>query len=282
MAESTDDTGSAFETVATAVNTITASVDELVYSSSQLRGWADSLRTTVNGLMLSDLSPLTNSARLQEAQRQFASAQVIAEETGDMSGLSGAAQTYLKEAASYYASSGPYIAIFGEVTGYLSSMAGKAETEAQRAERIESIQAAQAEAQRIATEAVTAATREADTASRTAAQQQQQQLQLQTLLAEQQRIELALANSHAIDAEGVLSAQLQAMIDVNAGVQSLAHLLSMLPGDLAAAIGGAVGVAPQQYGGDLVNQLYQQVLGRQGEASGVAYWQSVQQQGFGT
>src|SRR5690606_25250294 len=70
--------------------------------------------------------------------------------------------------------------------------------------------------------------------------------------------------------------------DVNAGVQSMAHLLSMLPGDLAAAIGGAVGVAPQQYGGDLVNQLYQQVLGRQGEASGVAYWQSVQQQGFGT
>src|SRR5690606_23718088 len=99
---------SAADTLATIPNTIaniTAGVDDLAASSSQLQSWAKSIQATVQQLMLSDVSPLTNRQRFDEAQRQLAMAQVLAEE-GDPSQLAAATQTFLRENAAYFGNTG--------------------------------------------------------------------------------------------------------------------------------------------------------------------------------
>jgi TP901 family phage tail tape measure protein len=83
-----------------------------------------SLRTLIDNLKLSDISPLTPAERLAEAQRQYASI-LAAVEGGDFSRageLDSAAQAYLGEASSYYASSATYEGIFNNVLGSLESL----------------------------------------------------------------------------------------------------------------------------------------------------------------
>lgn len=76
------------------------------------------------GLLLSDVSPLTNAQRLAEASAQYNAlrAPAGAGDTGALGKLSGAADAYLKEARSFYASGSDYAAIFNTVQGGLSAL----------------------------------------------------------------------------------------------------------------------------------------------------------------
>lgn len=75
-------------------------------------------------LSLSDLSPLTNAQRLAEASGQFdaLSGQSRAGDVGALGKISGAADAYLREARSYYASGSAYSAIFSTVQGSLAAL----------------------------------------------------------------------------------------------------------------------------------------------------------------
>jgi hypothetical protein len=98
-----------------------------------------SLRTLIDNLKLSDISPLTPAERLAEAQRQYASI-LTAVEGGDFSRageLDSAAQAYLGEASSYYASSGAYESIFNDVLGSLESLENQYGQETDYEARIE-------------------------------------------------------------------------------------------------------------------------------------------------
>jgi len=72
-------------------------------------------------LQLSDLSPLTNSQRLSESKNQYGQIllQAQAGDTTALSQLSGASQSYLEEARTYYASSDEYLAIWNSVNDEL-------------------------------------------------------------------------------------------------------------------------------------------------------------------
>jgi hypothetical protein len=93
---------------------------------------ANALLDTVDQLNLSTLSPLSNKARLDFAKNQY-SASLAAAQGGDLAAagaLSADGQAYLKEAASYYASSGQYTDIFNSVTGSLGDLGKEFKTEA--------------------------------------------------------------------------------------------------------------------------------------------------------
>lgn len=261
------------------VDSVATAVDSLAYSSGQLRGWASSLLGLVNQLTLSDLSPLTNKQRLLYAQGEYAAAQVKAEETGDFSGLQAAAQAYIRENANYYANNPQGVQNFEEVVAYLSKMGVSLDGQADQAETAERAQERAAEAQRQATEALRASQQEAATKAQEDARVAREQAALDLLLQEQQRLELALQTAYAVDADAILEAQLQALVDTSTGIDTLADLLGILPQELAAALGGVIGLQPQDYGSTLniVERLYKEVLGRDGDTAGVAYWEAYKQ-----
>jgi hypothetical protein len=100
-----------------------------------------SLGTLIDNLKLSDISPMTPAERLAEAQRQYASI-LTAVEGGDFSRageLDSAAQAYLGEASSYYASSGAYENIFNNVLGSLESLEAQYGTSLSYEERKEQL-----------------------------------------------------------------------------------------------------------------------------------------------
>jgi hypothetical protein len=100
-----------------------------------------SLRSLIDNLKLSDISPLTPAERLAEAQRQYASI-LAAVEGGDFSRageLDSAAQAYLGEASSYYASSATYEGIFNNVLGSLESLEAQYGTSLSYEERKEQL-----------------------------------------------------------------------------------------------------------------------------------------------
>ncbi|WP_271270217.1 hypothetical protein [Aliamphritea hakodatensis] len=85
---------------------------------------AASLAGVVNGLKLSDNSPLKAQAKFNLVQSDFAALQVRAE-TGDAEALGqigNAAQAYINQAASFYASTGAYKDIFEDVTKVLTGL----------------------------------------------------------------------------------------------------------------------------------------------------------------
>ena len=79
-------------------------------------------------LLTSDLSPLSSQEQLQAAASQYQNV-LSAARGGDataLGNLSGAADSYLKQARSYYASSQDYTNIFGGVQGALASLGASA------------------------------------------------------------------------------------------------------------------------------------------------------------
>jgi tape measure domain-containing protein len=84
----------------------------------------NNLKAFVDGLKLSDLSPLDPLQRFQEAKGQYGT-KLLKAQAGDQSALAdlpNAAQAYLTEARSYYASTPEYASIFGNVTSTLESL----------------------------------------------------------------------------------------------------------------------------------------------------------------
>jgi hypothetical protein len=110
---------------------------------SQEENLLKSLRTLIDNLKLSDISPLTPAERLAEAQRQYASI-LAAVEGGDFSRageLDSAAQTYLGEASSYYASSNAYKSIFNGVINSLEQLENQYKSAESYEERKEQLDA---------------------------------------------------------------------------------------------------------------------------------------------
>lgn len=94
----------------------------LITGMQQLLSLADRMAA----LNLSDLSPLTASERLAAAGGQYATLLAQAR-AGDMTAvdrLGGAAQTYLQEGRSYYASSQDYTQLFSDVQGAVGEFVG--------------------------------------------------------------------------------------------------------------------------------------------------------------
>jgi TP901 family phage tail tape measure protein len=84
----------------------------------------NNLKAFVDGLKLSDLSPLDPLQRFQEAKGQYGT-KLLKAQAGDQAALAdlpNAAQAYLTEARSYYASTPEYASIFGNVTSTLESL----------------------------------------------------------------------------------------------------------------------------------------------------------------
>jgi tape measure domain-containing protein len=87
---------------------------------------AQAIKGVVDGLKLSNLSPLNPEGRLKEAQGQYNTA-LLKAQAGDataLANLGGLAQSYLTEARSYYASSDQYVKIFQGVTASLDKIYG--------------------------------------------------------------------------------------------------------------------------------------------------------------
>ncbi len=87
----------------------------------------EQISRVLNSLKLGNISPLTPQQKLLEAQQKFAASLVKVEsgDLGEASNLAQGAQAYLDQAASYYASSGPYLRIFDDVTSALEALQGK-------------------------------------------------------------------------------------------------------------------------------------------------------------
>lgn len=201
----------------------------------------ETLSDLMDSLLLSDQSILDPMERLQEAQRQFAELQVRAEngDTDAVSQFQGASSSYLDAAAAYYGQgSSQYAAIFGEVTDSVSGL------EDQFSTSLDGI-----------------------TDGNSIADQQ---------LAEQQR-----ARQTLID-------QLQTQIGMLNGIDTFSELLDTLPASIAEQLEGII-ATQGKYGTVLpdgtytddsgfsstqktINDLYEDVLGRNADESGLDYW----------
>ncbi len=247
--------------IADVVDTVTGSVDRLRFSSSQMRSVADNLLATVARLTLSDISPLTNRERLDFAESQYRQAQAQAR-AGDPSQVAGALQAYLAEVSSYFASSDEGLAIWKEELAWAEQMGitlgGMAEQAERQEQAIQSAATTVAAAQGLTTDEI------------------RRQADLDRLLQEKQLIEQQIQSLTATDSLALLDSQLAALIDANTGIESMAGLLAILPQGIADALAGIVGVAPEEYGSDtnLVERLFNEVLGRSATGTEAAYWQT--------
>jgi tape measure domain-containing protein len=91
---------------------------------NKVAGAVNNLKAFVDGLKLSDLSPLDPLQRFQEAKGQYGT-KLLKAQAGDQSAIAdlpNAAQSYLQEARSYYASTPEYASIFDNVTSALESL----------------------------------------------------------------------------------------------------------------------------------------------------------------
>lgn len=93
------------------------SIQKLIDFGKQLRGYTDSLK-------LGNLSPLTTTQKLAEAQKQFQDTlnKAMGGDSTAQQALTGKADAYLQLAQTAYASSGAYTSIFENVTGALDAL----------------------------------------------------------------------------------------------------------------------------------------------------------------
>ena len=108
-------------------------------NAQALRDFAEDLKGWLDDIAMSDLSNLTNTERLNEAQRQYQETLKLAQ-GGDekaRSELTQKAQQYLEEAQSYYASSGAYAGDTGIYETVRSQVSGLATTSTAQAAKIE-------------------------------------------------------------------------------------------------------------------------------------------------
>ncbi|MCW2309743.1 TP901 family phage tail tape measure protein [Rhodobium gokarnense] len=120
------------------LNAYNAERSELEDTASTLENFIDQVKAFRDDLKLdSNLSTLSASERLAEAQQQYSStfqAAMRGDETA-MSSLTSAAQAYLEEAKSYYASSPQYATIFEQVTSSLDTVQASATRQLTSTER---------------------------------------------------------------------------------------------------------------------------------------------------
>lgn len=114
------------------INDAKSAADSLYATQQQtiesLRDALKGLKDYADSLKLSDLSPLTNAARLTESRNQYGSALLQAQRGTDpaaIAALQSAAGAYLTEARSYNASSEDYTKIFGAVEAELYRVSGR-------------------------------------------------------------------------------------------------------------------------------------------------------------
>ena len=92
------------------------------------------LRDYVNGLKLSDLSPLTNAEKLAEASKQYSEtlSKAIGGDANAQSELQSISSSYLELARTYYAGNEQFANIFNSVTSSLDTLGINSMTEAQQ------------------------------------------------------------------------------------------------------------------------------------------------------
>ncbi|HBN61397.1 MAG TPA: hypothetical protein DD442_15470 [Halomonas sp.] len=206
----------------------------------------DQLSGLIDSLMLSNQSILDPMERLNEAQRQYAQLEIRAQagDTQAAGQLQGASSAYLDAAAAVYGqSSSQYAMIFNEVTASVRSLEDQYGDSLATLGSIESIE--------------------------------------RQLLREQQR------------ARDTLTRTLSEQIQANEELGTLSGLLEALPSHLASALSGILGERTTPNGntyipggfdaegdpllsgasGDIAN-AYRDILGRDPDDSGNAYWQS--------
>lgn len=108
-------------------------IQEQLRMIEDFRSAAEEIRRTIDQILLSDVSPLTPQARLDEARRQFEEVVTLAR-GGDTEAARRAgqlAQQFLGEASSFYASGAPFQAIFAQVIETLEELGIQFEEDAQ-------------------------------------------------------------------------------------------------------------------------------------------------------
>jgi TP901 family phage tail tape measure protein len=168
---------------------------KLIAAAKQIKDYLDSLLT-------GDLSPLTNSGKLQAAQSDYQSTLAAAQggDTNALSALQGKAQTYLEQARNFYASSDAYKAIFDQVYSSLQAMGQSADAQGNSAIDIANQQLTQLQSLETAVQGVQdQASKQYDTAVNT----------LAAAIAQQQALEATY---------GVVSTIPQLLADMPAGL----------------------------------------------------------------
>lgn len=212
---------------------------EEIAAAERLADLGANLRDYVQGLKISDMSPLTLGQRLAEAGSQYAEmlARAQAGDTDAMAGLQGMADSYLRLARDYYASSDQYTQIFDSVTGGLDALGVQAQSDAER------------------------------------------QLAIGTdSLAELEQLHSVAQNAYAaLDRQyqqsvGALERETALLADLGQDtgrLHDIASLLGSLPAELAARLQPFLDTATR----GTVTDWYQEAGRGQGDAAGVDYWQ---------
>jgi hypothetical protein len=95
-----------------------------VQNAERLLSFGQGLRDYVNGLKLSDLSPLTNAEKLAEASKQYSEtlSKAIGGDANAQSELQAISSSYLELARTYYAGNEQFVDIFNSVTSSLAHL----------------------------------------------------------------------------------------------------------------------------------------------------------------
>ena len=212
---------------------------EEIAAAERLADLGANLRDYVAGLKIGDMSPLTLGQRLAEAGSQYAEmlARAQAGDTDAMAGLQGMADSYLRLARDYYASSDQYTQIFNSVTGGLDELGVQAQTDAERqlAVGVDSL------------------------------------AQLEGLRGVAQNAYAALDRQYQ-QSVGALERETSLLVDLGQDtgrLHDIASLLGSLPAELAARLQPFLDTATR----GTVTDWYQDAGRGQGDAGGVDYWQ---------
>lgn len=105
-----------------------------VQNAERLLSFGQGLRDYVNGLKLSDLSPLTNAEKLAEASKQYSEtlSKAIGGDANAQSELQSISSSYLELARTYYAGNEQFSSIFNSVTSALDTLGINSMTESQQ------------------------------------------------------------------------------------------------------------------------------------------------------
>lgn len=214
--------------------TETQSVSALTDQVKQIRDYVQSLKA-------GDLSTETPSEKLADAAQLYADTLAKAQ-GGDQTAignLSTTADSYLKLAQTYYASSDTYTQIFASVTSQLSAFGDSLNSQSQSSDQLS-----------------------------------QQSLDQLTQLRDIVSGQVSSASSQYQGVMGQLAQQLSTLdaIEQAAGIQSeVPSILQGLPSEIAAQLASIIGTGTAT-GGDQITSLYQSMLGRTPTANEVSYW----------
>jgi len=194
------------------------------------------LREYVQGLKVSELSPLTLGEKLAEAASQYQSTLGKAQ-GGDVTALAalqGMAQTYLQLQREYSASGSDYTSVFDSVTGALTGLGASTQTNAEQQLSVGGESLAQLKELRgVAANAYSMLDRQ---------------------------------YQHAVTAAQAEMAGLEALALKTGRLDEVASLLSGLPVELATAL------QPLLATSNAVGGWYQDTLGRTADAGGLKFW----------